>query len=395
MSMLNNIKEMYGTVTVQIEGFFTERFINLCKINNIKIWNITTVVKGVVRFNINISDFKYLRKFAKKTKCKITIKDKRGIYFKLFKYRKRKIFFLLFLLLLFFSIFLSTFILRIDVEGNDKIESKQVIEALKNSGLYIGKNKLFFNKKETINLLRLNLPDVSWTGIDINGTNATVKIVEKVRLDENNVQNSTNGDIVASKDGIITKIVAENGTAKFKTGSYINKNDVAIEGKIYSMFMPTQSVPAKGIVQIESHYVYNNKYTYVVNEKEYTNKKLYTIGISINSKENMLNYLNKNKKYDITKNSKKIVIFGKEISFDIYKCLEYNDISKKYSKDDLILIAKENGKKYLNDAVLKECINGKLVDEKMDVEDNDDGINVKITYTVNEEVGKFVSEEES
>lgn len=395
MSMLNNIKEMYGTVTVQIEGFFTERFINLCKINNIKIWNITTVVKGVVRFNINISDFKYLRKFAKKTKCKITIKDKRGIYFKLFKYRKRKIFFLLFLLLLFFSIFLSTFILRIDVEGNDKIESKQVIEALKNSGLYIGKNKLFFNKKETINLLRLNLPDVSWTGIDINGTNATVKIVEKVRLDENNVQNSTNGDIVASKEGIITKIVAENGTAKFKTGSYINKNDVAIEGKIYSMFMPTQSVPAKGIVQIESHYVYNNKYTYVVNEKEYTNKKLYTIGISINSKENMLNYLNKNKKYDITKNSKKIVIFGKEISFDIYKCLEYNDISKKYSKDDLILIAKENGKKYLNDAVLKECINGKLVDEKMDVEDNDDGINVKITYTVNEEVGKFVSEEES
>ena len=88
MGITENIKNISGIVTVQIEGFFTERFINLCKINNINIWDVRNIVKGVVRFKIRIRDFKKLRKIARKTKCKVKIKEKRRLYFKLFKYRK-------------------------------------------------------------------------------------------------------------------------------------------------------------------------------------------------------------------------------------------------------------------------------------------------------------------
>ena len=90
MGISDELTNIIGVVTVEIEGFFTERFINLCKINNIKIWDIRTIVKGVVRFKINIKQFKKLRKIARKTKCKVRIKDKKGLYFKLFRYRKRK-----------------------------------------------------------------------------------------------------------------------------------------------------------------------------------------------------------------------------------------------------------------------------------------------------------------
>ena len=85
MKLINKAKSIIGVVNVQIEGFFTERFINLCKINNIKVWDIRNIVKGVIRFNISIGDFKKLRKIARKTKCKIEIKNKKGIYFTLFK----------------------------------------------------------------------------------------------------------------------------------------------------------------------------------------------------------------------------------------------------------------------------------------------------------------------
>ena len=54
MGLTENIQNLTGVVTIQIEGFFTERFINLCKINNIKIWDIRNIVKGVIRFKINI-----------------------------------------------------------------------------------------------------------------------------------------------------------------------------------------------------------------------------------------------------------------------------------------------------------------------------------------------------
>ena len=60
MGITENIKNISGIVTVQIEGFFTERFINLCKINNINIWDVRNIVKGVVRFKIRKRDFKKL-----------------------------------------------------------------------------------------------------------------------------------------------------------------------------------------------------------------------------------------------------------------------------------------------------------------------------------------------
>ena len=91
MGIVNNVKNKIGIVTVQIEGFFTERFINLCRINNVKIWDIRNIVKGVIRFKINIYDFKKLKKIATKTKCKVIIKNKKGLYFTLFKYRKRRL----------------------------------------------------------------------------------------------------------------------------------------------------------------------------------------------------------------------------------------------------------------------------------------------------------------
>ena len=75
MKITNNMRNLAGIITVQIEGFFTERFINLCRINNIKIWEIRNIVKGVIRFKMNISDFKKLRSITKKTKCKVSIKE--------------------------------------------------------------------------------------------------------------------------------------------------------------------------------------------------------------------------------------------------------------------------------------------------------------------------------
>lgn len=393
MSLVNKFKNIVGVVTVQIEGFFTERFINLCKINNVKIWDIRNVVKGVIRFNISISDFKKLKKIARKTKCKVVIKNKKGMYFKFFKYRKRKLLFGCIILTLILSIILSTFVWTIDIEGNEYLDDNMIYEALKNSGLYVGKNKSFIDKKEITNLLRLNISDISWAGIELSGTKATVKIVEKTRLSDKDVQNTDIGDVIALKSGVITKIVPENGTAKFKEGSYINKGDIAIEGTIYSKYMDPVKVSAKGILKINTESSFEKSYSYTNVEKEYTSKKLFTVGISINSNENMLNYLNKDKKYDITKSSKKINIFGNEISFDLYSCLEYIEKEITYTKDELINMANIDAEEYLNSNILSNCKLPNVVNKTSEVIDIEEGIKVNTIYVINEEVGSFVKTE--
>ena len=390
MGLSNNIQNISGVVTVQIEGFFTERFINLCKINNVKIWDIRNIVKGVVRFKISIKDFKKLRSISKKTKCSVKIKKKEGLYFTLFKYRKRKMVIFLLMLAVIFTIAFSTFIWDIQITGNENISESEVIENLKKSGLYIGKCKIGFDKKEIINNMRVNMQEISWVGIEIDGTLATVKLVEKTNLDQKDVQNDKIGDIIAKKDGVVTRIVPENGTAMINEKSYVQKDTVLIQGKMYSKFLEPFDVTASGIVKADCEYICENTYYFDNFEKNYTGKKMYTLGISVNSKENMLNYLNKSKKYDISKKSKSFKIFGQNISFDLYSCLEYEQIEVKKTKEDIINESNSYIEQYYNTNIVTDATNPVLVDKKVEYVEKEDSIIVKVTYVVNEEIGQFI-----
>lgn len=391
MKITNNMLNLAGTITVQIEGFFTERFINLCRINNIKIWEIRNIVKGVIRFKMNISDFKKLRSITKKTKCKVSIKEKKGIYFTLFKYRKRKIMFIFLFLIIFFSIAFSTFVWSIDIVGNERIDKNVIMSELKESGLYVGKSKIGLDKKEVVNELRAKDNELSWVGIEVDGTRAIIKIVEKTRMDEKDIQQTNIGDIKATKSGVITKLVSENGTSKFKVLDYVNKGDVLIEGNVYDRDNEViGEVSAKGYAMVDNIYTIEKEYMYKTYNKEYTNKKRTTFGITINSKENMINYLNKSKKYDITKKSKNFKLFGNIISFDMYTCKEYNEVEIIRTKEQIEESAKKEMEEYLNLEILNDCINPTVTDTTESISDIQDGIKIKMEYVVNEQIGEFV-----
>lgn len=389
MGISNSIKNATGIITVQIEGFFTERFINLCKINNIKIWDIRPIVQGIIRLKIYISDFKKLRPIAKKTKCKVKIKQKQGLYFKFLKYKKRRLLLYIISILVLFIVIFSSFIWQINIVGNDKISKEEILVQLKTSGAFVGKCKIGLSKKEIINSFRANMPDIAWAGITISGTKLELEVVEKVVVDESQrAANTVPGDIFANKTGIITKIVAENGTAKYKEGSYVEPGFKLIEGVIISKVLQPEYVHAKGIVRINSEYVYEKEYKYEELKKEYTGSKKYTIGISINNKENMLNYLNKKKKYDITKSGKELNLFGLKISFDLYKCNEYVEKNMISTKEQLIEQANTDAKKYI-EQIMPTLKSAYFANESETVQDTNTGIIYKKIYTVNEQIGEF------
>lgn len=389
MKIKNQLQSVAGVVTVQIEGFFTERFINLCRTNNIKIWNVRNITSGLVSFDIYISEFKKLRKIAKKTKCKVKIKSKKGIYFFAFKYRKRKLFIILAILLIISVCTFSNFIWNIKIVGNEKVDSETIYKSLKNSGFKVGKLKVGTQKSEIANKVRADIPEISWLGIDFSGTTAYVKVIEKTKISDENIQENANGDIVAIKNGIITKIIPENGTALYKEGSYVEEGMKLIEGKIYSKILEERAVSAKGIVMANVEYSFEKEYYYNIFEKVYNNKKRWSVGITINSKEYMINYLNKSLKYDKIKKSKSLNVFGMEISFDLYSFDEYTEVEKIVSKDEIMKIASDDADSYLKDSIIPNCKNGTLVNTFTDIVEKDDKIICKSKYVVNEQIGEF------
>jgi len=208
------IAYILGYIRITVEGYYVERFINICINNKILIWNIKRQKGGAKLYlNVGINNFKELRQVAKKTKCKIKINTKRGVPFLLNRYRKRKIF-AAFLIIVTLAILVSSnYIWNIEIQVEDNQELAGIETELEKAGLIVGKNKSKIKTSEIIQYIRLNRSDVSWIGIELKGTNAIVKLVKAKEapkiIDENDYTN-----IVADKSGIITKIVAQNRNSK-------------------------------------------------------------------------------------------------------------------------------------------------------------------------------------
>ena len=374
-----------GTIIVEVEGFFIERFINLCKIQNIDIQDIRYITAGLITFKTASNNMGKIKKIADKTKCRAKVKKKKGIYFILFKYKKRRLFFYLFLVLILFVIILSTYIFEIDITGNKRISDSQILDVLKKADVYIGKNRLFIDERKAGNMLRTKLYDIAWVGVEVKGTKINVKIVEKTLIEDEENEEII-GNIVASKSGIITKIIAENGTAKLLTGSYIEKGMVAIEGVIESELIGNINVHAKGILKIKNTYNFEITEKYLVEEKVYTGKKRYGIGIGIKDKEYLIKYLPKEHIYDINRNEKKFKLTGDSFKLVFNKYIEYDLNKKTRSYDELVKICKEKYDEHISSIKNDTTV---ISNENIEIIKNVDSITYKVQYDLEEEAGVF------
>ena len=173
-----------GYVNIKIEGFYIERFINICKSKNILLWNMKREKLSILYANIGINDFKIIKSIAKTSGCNIKLNKKMGLPFIFNRYKKRKMFFILLLFVLVVLLISSNYIWNIEVIGDNTIDKNEIIKELKNKGLSVGMAKNKIDVKSVINDLRMERKDIAWIGIDIKGTNAIVEIVETEKKPE-------------------------------------------------------------------------------------------------------------------------------------------------------------------------------------------------------------------
>ena len=384
------LKKFGGNLKVSVEGYFVERFINLCKIKNIKISNITNKISKIILFDINASDFKNLKEIAKKTKCKIKIIKKRGIYFLSFKYRKRKILFILFLSIIFSVGFINLLVLDIKITGNKNDEYNMVIETLKKIGIKKG----MFKGKVDVNKLQRELRDIysnyAFIGVSKKGNDINIDFVEKTNIDLNKIPNNLLGNIVAEKEGVISKIIVESGTAKYKIGSFFQKGDILIEGKMYSLVIGEQLVPPRGEIYADTNYTFEKTYKVRQNIKKYQDEINKSISISTKNMQYNLDYLKKDKFYDKIYTKEIFNFLG--ISISINKFKEYINEDVLYTNEEIYNIAKEEANIYIS-TLKKNSKEFNVIDQIESLEYYEDEIKLKIEYVVNEKVGKLKENE--
>lgn len=376
-----------GYLKIQIEGYYIERFINICTTKKIMIWNLKREKNVKMYLNIRIEDFKEILKIAKKTKCRVKILNKKGFPFLLHKYKKRKIFVVLLIIVAIFIGISSNFIWNIDIREQSGKEIENIVQDIEETGLKIGKLKNDINTKEIINKIRLKRPDIAWMGIELKGTNAIVKIVksdEKPEIIDENEYCS----IISDKTGVITKINAQDGTANVKVGDIVNVGTTLISGWMEGKYTGIRYVHAKGEIEAKVWYTKNKKYYYNSLEKQETGQQENKYAIKFNNlKINFYKKLSNFEIYDTIEEEKKFKIFSDfYLPISIIKTTnkQLEDVQKQYNLEEL----KSIGITELEQELDKEIENKeKIVNKNINIYENEDNIDVYVTYEVLENIG--------
>lgn len=377
------LKRLDKIVKIKVSGRNVYRFIDRLIKDKVYIYDLKIInIKNVI---IKISYDDYLILKDKKSIYDIDLLDVYG-KLKIKKYFKEHYVFIIFLIIGYVVLmFLSNFIFDIEVvHANFEIRELVYRELRKN-----GIEKYIFRKSyqelENIekNILDNNKTKIEWIEINRSGTKYIVRVEER-KIDKGK-EKFEYQDIVSSKSGIITKVLAESGEIIKNTNDYIKGGEVVISGNITLPDGSSVLSRASGKVYAEVWYLVDVSYPYIYREEILTGraKEVFLIKF-LNKRISLFDF----SKFNTFKKSDRI-LFGdifKFLSFIKEKQYEMIVIDEFYTKEEVVVKAVERAVTRVKDTLREDeqIIKYRILSTYYD----ESKVNLKIFFSVNEEVSE-------
>ncbi len=278
------LRYLYGFAKIHLRGIHINRFVNLCKARDIKLWDLEQKEDEICLFSAD-KDIARLEEPARKTESDVEILRVYGIREFIRKNKKRIPFvagFILFAVLIYIQ---SLFIWEISVSGESDYTSDEILQHINEYYVQTGTPKSKVDCAELEKNLRKDFEDIAWISCALTGTKLSVEITETLNVcTDTSMKGPCN--IVASKNCTIAEIVTASGTPVVKSGDDVKKGDVLISGAVYlyddnNEVMDTNYVSAEGEVYGICVYHYDESIPKTNYVKEYTGneKKYYSFGL--------------------------------------------------------------------------------------------------------------------
>jgi len=225
------IARLRGYVRLELRGRGGEAMINEMLAGGLSVWDIQPMQDERLRLCVPVGQFFKLKPLLKRTGCRVHVLERRGLPFFLDKLGKRKLFLAGGAGFLIGMYVLSSLVWQVSVEGNERIAQADVMRAAEQLGIHRFQWK--FKLPETEELARgiqSALPQAAWVGVEVRGTHVHIKVVEATIPQKPELMNPRN--LVASKNALVTEIMAEKGRPLVQPNAYVRKGDVLISGKI-------------------------------------------------------------------------------------------------------------------------------------------------------------------
>lgn len=349
--------KLVSKISLNIKGKNINRFIK--KLNNNKIEILSLKYKSKDEADIII----YKKDYSKLLKIKSIYEITELEIFGLIKIKKnlklsKHIIIITFICFLIFLMFTNV-VFKVEVIHSNKDIRDLLLKELDREGIKKYTFKKTYKEIENIKEKILNKypNDIEWLEIEENGTKYTVRVEDREIIKKEEDNNPRN--IVAAKDGVLKKVIAESGDIVKDMNDYVKKGDLIINGDLIFNEKVKGRVKAKGKVYAEVWYVTKTEYPFIKKEEKETGKvkEVYAIKFLNHTLELVLNkFKNKNiKETEIIKHDlipiklvkqnqkekivKDIFLTPEQAIIEAKKKAE-EDIEKTLSKDEYIIKSK-------------------------------------------------------
>lgn len=244
--MVSLLRYVNGYVEFCAEGGFPERFLNLCKIHGISLWNMKN--DGVkVEACTTKGEFEKIKTPAENSGMEIKVLGKRGLPFfvKRYKWRCGAVFGVFIMSL--FIWFMSGFIWNVEIVEEKGIKIEDFTETLESLGVKKGARKSKIDILEVQEKLLKHYPQLSWVSLNIFGDKAQIEYTPSKEAPEI-IDKNKPVNIVAEKSGKITLVEGYAGMNSVKEGAYVAKGSLLISGVTLNADGSEEFIHARGKV---------------------------------------------------------------------------------------------------------------------------------------------------
>ena len=371
------ISYIRGYYIITVEGIGTERFLNHLIRNGIDVYNVSRISNTKIQIYIEREDIKLFKKIYRGSNFEVKVKQKMGLPFLVKRIYKYKGMWICAIISLFLLIITSQFVTDIYIQSPEGIKQDALRKELYEAGLKPGIYKKSIDRKAIRDHIMTEFDEVAYVSINVKGTNIFVTVTKKAETLKSDEQ-SNYCNIIATKNGIIEKVIPRSGNQVKNQGDIVQKGDVLLNGA------NTKSAPE---VWARTFYEVKKSASYIDTKKEKTgnSKKVFTI--SFYDKKFTLR---RNIKYkDYTVDNKEYKLTFKDYTFP----LKINVSTFNETKDVKVKKNQEELKKELSQNALKEIEyiippSAKIVDVKHDYKINKNMLEYLLTVHTSENIAK-------
>lgn len=226
--LLRFLRWMAGYVLFVGTGGYPEKFMNLAARANVILWQVKNS-KGVFQAKVAKSQYRQLRRPAKKAGMRLRVKKRKGFPFFMRRYRHR-LGILLGIALFFVTIwFLSLHVWVINVSGNDEISEERVIAVMEEIGVKPGVKVAGLDAELLEQAAMVKLKDVSWMAINFQGSVVNVELKERDAPPEA-VPIEEPCNLKAAYPGQVVRLEVTSGVTVVEEGDAITQGQILVSG---------------------------------------------------------------------------------------------------------------------------------------------------------------------